>query len=128
LARAYTVAAVAVTLKVSRKWLDNVLSHHRIPGVVQGTQGVSRRLTPQAIVLLELAVGMTNALGSPMGRALSLAGALVQKGGGTATLDLGSSLQVSVDLERMTQELYARLAEAVEVTPVRRRGRPPVTS
>jgi hypothetical protein len=128
LPRAYTVAAVAVTLGVSNKWLDNVLSHHRIPGVVQGTQGVSRRLTPQAIVLLELAVRITNAVGSSIGKALSLAGAAVQQGPGIVTLELGGSLQLSMDLDAVTGHVYSRMAEAVELTPVRRRGRPPVAS
>ena len=128
MARAYTVAAVAVTLRVSHKWLDNVLSHHRVDGVVQGTQGVSRRLTPSAIVLLELAVRITHAIGSSIGRALSLAGEIVQKGPGTVTLDLGGSLQLSVDVDEITKEVQSRMAEAVEVTPIRRRGRPPAAS
>ncbi|MEO7502350.1 MAG: hypothetical protein ABIW94_06905 [Gemmatimonadaceae bacterium] len=125
MARAYTVAAVAVTLRVSYKWLDNVLSHHRIQGVVQSRQGVSRRLTPQAIVKLELAVRISRSVGSTIGRALALAAQLMETGSGTSTLELPGSVRLSVDLDAITQSVYSRMAEAVEVTPVRRRGRPP---
>ena len=53
--RAYTVAASAFTLGVNTKWLDNVLSHHRVDGVFQQRQGISRRLTPAALLTLEIA-------------------------------------------------------------------------
>ena len=126
MARAYTVAAVAVTLRVSHKWLDNVLSHHRLTGVVHGRQGVSRKLTPQAVVMLEVALRISRSVGSPMGTALELAAKLLE-GQGTRTLSLQSSVQLSVDVDAVAHSVYSRMAEAVEVTPVRRRGRPPVS-
>jgi hypothetical protein len=50
--RAYTVATTAVTLNVPTKWVDNVLSHYHVPGVARNQQGVSRKLTYQAILTL----------------------------------------------------------------------------
>ncbi len=126
MARAYTVTAVAVTLRVSYKWLDNLLSHHRVRGVVQGTQGVARTLTPSAVVAIELALRISRSTGSPMGSALGLAADLLEKGSGTSTLDLQGAVRLSADINAVTQTVYSRLAEAVEVTPVRRRGRPPI--
>lgn len=61
-----------------------------------------------------------------MGNALALAGELLEKMPGSRTLDLQGSVQLSVDVDAVTQSVYSRLAEAVEVTPVRRRGRPPI--
>lgn len=127
MARAYTVAAVAAALRVSQKWLDNVLSHHRVPGVVQGTQGVSRRLTPQAVVQLEVALRISRSVGSTLGSAMVLAAELLRGGSASYTLELQGSVQLSVDIDAVTQSVYSRMAEAVEVTPVRRRGRPPIT-
>lgn len=124
MARAYTVAAVAVTLRVSPKWLDNVLSHHRVPGVIQGKQGIARRLTPHAVVVLELARRISRAVGSPIGSALMLAGQLQPGPPAVATLDLQGGVKLSIDLEAVTTSVSSRMAEAVEVTPVRRRGRP----
>ena len=75
--RGYTVRAVAVTLGVPVKWVDNVLSHHRVSGVSGGRQGVARRLSTQAVLILEIALRLINALGLPLPKALEFAARLV---------------------------------------------------
>jgi len=122
--RAYTVATVAVTLGVTQKWLDNVLTRFQIRGVFQSRQGISRRLGAQAIVTLHLASELIRTLGMPLANAISLA----ERAGSTdgiAMLGLFSSASITVDLTAMRQEVSERLALAVEVTPVPKRGRPP---
>ena len=121
---AYTVAATAVTLGMPIKWVDNVLSHHEVPGVSQSRQGVSRRLAPQAILTLDLALRISNALGVPISRALKLSARVLQQPGGTTTIDLGQGVSLTIDLEEVRSELLERLAHAVEVAPSPRRGRP----
>ena len=121
---AYTVAATAVTLGMPIKWVDNVLSHHEVPGVSQTRQGVSRRLAPQAILTLDLALRISNALGVPISRALELSASLLRQPGGTTTIDLGQGVSLTIDLEEVRSELLERLAHAVEVAPSPRRGRP----
>ncbi|HEY0241194.1 MAG TPA: hypothetical protein VGC52_00890 [Gemmatimonadaceae bacterium] len=121
---AYTVAATAVTLGMPIKWVDNVLSHHEVPGVSQSRQGVSRRLAPQAILTLDLALRISNALGVPISRALELSASLLRQPGGTTTIDLGQGVSLTIDLEEVRSELLERLAHAVEVAPSPRRGRP----
>ena len=121
---AYTVAATAVTLGMPIKWVDNVLSHHEVPGVSQSRQGVSRRLAPQAILTLDLALRISNALGLPISRALELSARLLRQPGGTTTIDLGQGVSLTIDLEEVRSELLERLAHAVEVAPSPRRGRP----
>ena len=121
---AYTVAATAVTLGMPIKWVDNVLSHHEVPGVSQSRQGVSRRLAPQAILTLDLALRIPNALGVPISRALELSASLLRQPGGSTTIDLGQGVSLTIDLEKVRSELLERLAHAVEVAPSPRRGRP----
>jgi hypothetical protein len=121
--RAYTVATVAVSLGVTPKWLDNILTRFPVSGVVQSRQGVSRRLGPQAIVTLHLANELIRTLGMPLGAALSLA----ERAGnadGVASIALFSSTSLTIDLHTASREVSERLAHAVEVTPVPKRGRP----
>jgi hypothetical protein len=119
--RAYTVTTAAVTLGIPAKWLDNVLSHHQVPGVDRSRQGVSRRITPQAILKLDIAIRLTRSLSVPIGRALELAEDLFHDTRGTRT---EQGIDLTVDIQSMQEELTARLAHAVEIAPVPRRGRP----
>jgi hypothetical protein len=121
--RAYTVATVAVTLGVAPKWLDNVLSRFAVRGVLQSRQGVSRRLGPHAVVTLHLANELVRTLGLPLGEAISLA-ERIGESGETGSVQLFSTAHLTVDVARATREVGERLAQAVEVTPVPKRGRP----
>lgn len=122
--RAYTVAATAVTLKTSPKWVDNILSHHTVPGVSRARQGVMRRLTPRAVTTLEIALRIARSLALPMHRALSIAGNLIETGGSDASIQLSPTIRIVVNVDAIISETMARLDEAVEVTPVPKRGRP----
>lgn len=121
---AYTVAATAVTLGIPGKWVDNVLSHHRVPGVSQARQGVSRRLSPQAVLTLDVALRISSTLGVSTSRALDLSTRVLRRPAGTETIDLGQGVSLSIDLDEVRSELLERLAHAVEVAPSPRRGRP----
>ena len=121
--RAYTVATVAVTLGVTPKWLDNALSRFRVRGVIQRRQGISRRLGPQAVLTMHIASELIRTLGIPLGEAISLA----ERAGDTretASIDIFSSARLTIDVAAATREVSQRLAHAVEVTPVPKRGRP----
>ena len=120
--RAYTVATTAVALNVPTKWVDNTLTHHRIPGVSRSRQGVSRKLTYRAILTLELALRIARTLTSTLPRSLELAAlALTDR---ETPLSLGNGLSLTIDLGSLESELAGRLDHAVEVTPLPRRGRP----
>ena len=122
--RAYTVAATAVTLGVTRKWVDNVLSHHRVDGVHQARQGILRRVTPTGLLNLEIALGLGRALGIPIARALDISNDLMVARGGEIQLSGPSSITLRVDVDTMERALNARLEHALEMTPIPRRGRP----
>jgi len=121
--RAYTVAATAVTLGVTRKWVDNVLSHHRVDGVHQARQGILRRVTPSGLLNLEIALGLGRVLGIPIARALDISNDLMVARGGEIQLSGPSSITLRVDVDTMERALNARLEHALEMTPIPRRGR-----
>jgi hypothetical protein len=122
--RAYTVAATAIALGVSKKWVDNILSHHRIPGVLQKRQGISRRVTPDALLRLELVGILTTALDIPILRALELTHQLIARQGKGIDLPESRHLRFSADIPAIAADLNSRLAHALEISPSPRRGRP----
>jgi len=126
--RAYTVATVAVALSVKGKWIDNVLSHHRVPGVVQSRQGVSRRLTSEAVAVLAIALLLSRSLDITAPRALEIAGDLVRSGGPSPRYDLAGKGELLLNLADIEADLADRLAQAVESAPIPRRGRPRIAN
>jgi hypothetical protein len=107
------------------KWVDNVLSQHHIDGVVRHRQGVSRRLTVNAIMTLDVALRLSRTLGASMSSSLHLAARMLT---GEARLDAGEGIAISFDRSQLQEEIMDRLAHAVEIAPSPRRGRPPARS
>jgi hypothetical protein len=122
--RAYTVAATAVTLDVPPKWVDNVLSHHQVPGVARRRQGVARKLSYQAVLTLEVALRLVRALAVPLPRSIELATVLISNPSSRQLLGAGGDLSLGIDIELIEAHVTKRLAHAVEVAPSPRRGRP----
>lgn len=127
--RGYSVATAALALGTDAKWLDNLLSQNRVPGVAQSRQGVQRRIQPAAIYLIATTYALNRDLQIPVALALRLAQSIWQtseldgRPRGVATLPLGEiALQLNRDdlMGRMDQAL----AEAVEMAPRPKRGRP----
>lgn len=125
MARAYTVGAVALALDVTAKWIDNVLSHHTVRGIAQERQGVSRKVNVDGLLQLALAIILIEDLEIPISSALRLANTLAETGG---SLKTPAGISVDLDLEVIRARLETRLAQAVEIAPVPRRGRPPHSS
>ena len=119
--RAYTVATAAVALNVDAKWVDNVLSHHAVAGVSQSRQGIARRLTAEAVCVLELALRLTRGFGIPVRSALGISQTLLEGGAASVAID---DCDLRVDGGAIRASIAVRLAEAVEIAPVPRRGRP----
>jgi hypothetical protein len=124
MARAYTIAAAALTLGRSTKWLDNTLSHIRVPGVQQKRQGVARRISIDGLQLLSIATSLIDELEIPLAGAIEIAGKLAGSGGHYAS---PAGVTLHVNLEKISANLLERLENAVEIAPVPRRGRPPKT-
>ena len=123
--RAYTVAATAVTLGVPKKWIDNVLSHHPIEGVVRARQGIVRRVTPAGLLTLEIALHLHRTVEIPIRAALEIATRLKNSEGREVLLSENPPITLRVDVDGLTRSLGTRLQRALEITPTPRRGRPP---
>lgn len=120
--RAYTIATAALALGTSVKWLDNVMSHNRVPGVAQERQGISRRLTVEGLLVLALAVLLIQELGLPTVKAIALAEDLAKSEGRHIAQQ---GLNLGLDLPAFRARLLESLENAVEIAPVPKRGRPP---
>jgi hypothetical protein len=121
-ARAYTVGTVALALEVHIKWIDNVLSHHTVPGVVQNRQGVARRVSLDGVLHLGIANLLMQEFGLQTANALVLASNVARAEGQYRT---PSGISLTLDLGAFRTGLESRLGQAVEIAPVPRRGRPP---
>lgn len=119
--RGYTVVTSAVALDVDYKWLDNLLSHHTVPGVRQARQGVSRTVSFDALRVIAIALELVRELQTPLPQALVWADRLAS-GENPA---VAGNFSLSMALEEVDRQLSDRLAYAVEVAPIPRRGRPP---
>ena len=120
--RAYTVATAALALGMPVKWVDNLLSHYKVPGIRQERQGIARRLSMEGLLILAITVLLVDELGLPTGRALVVAEGIIENGGRFAA---PKGLSVEIDLPVFEAGLIERLESAVEVAPIPRRGRPP---
>jgi hypothetical protein len=119
--RAYTVPVAAIALSIGAKWLDNVLSHHQVPGVERSRQGVARRLTPLGLKTLAVTILLMSKLHVPTARALDLARSLIGNGGRFLVVE---GLVLEIDLKALEDTLHERLEYALEAAPVLKRGRP----
>jgi hypothetical protein len=120
-ARAYTVATAALALQMPAKWVDNALSHNKVPGVHQQRQGIARRLTVDGLLILAVAATLVRELGAPLAVALQIAQLLIRNDGHYAVT---AGVRIAVDLNNLRTNLLERLESAVEVAPIPKRGRP----
>ena len=119
--RAYTIATAALALDIPAKWLDNTLSHNQIRGVHQERQGVARRLTVEGLLILAIAATLVKELGIALAAALEFAEGMAMS---TGTHTSPAGVRIQVDLEALNARLLERLANAVEIAPSPKRGRP----
>ena len=123
MARAYDVGIAALALDVDRKWLDNLVAQHDVPGVEHGGRGVARRLSVRALVAAGVARDLQRELGVAAARAVDIARAVLA--GDRSVLTLSPALSVHLDLAAAEREVETRLVHAMETAVPRRRGRPP---
>ena len=124
--RSYSSVAVAVALGVPSKWLDNLLSHHRLPGVDRGRQGIVRRISDTGLLAIEVVRLLVADLTVSIGRAAELTRiALESRDGGQSILTTPSGAALVLPLVEIERRLRAQIVEAVEMVAERPRGRPP---
>jgi hypothetical protein len=117
----YSSRAVALALGIPPKELDNLISRVAVPSIPGGTQGRDRRIGLEAVLHLAVMREIRLFLGCSWKHASSLAS---QVRGNAAASNARQTVSLRVELERIREELPARLADASEYVVPRARGRP----
>jgi hypothetical protein len=124
MARAYDAKLIAHTIAVPFKWVDNLLSHHELPGVARARQGVQRRITEDGLIAIEIVRLLSVELGLAVGRAVAIARGAVRDGTPEVRVSIHSHLAVVIQMADVERSLRERLVEASEAVGRARRGRP----
>lgn len=119
--RAYTIAVAALALDADAKWLDNLLSHHHVPGVARKKQGIQRKIPPNSLLIIAVARTLISSLQIPIAKALELAGSMIHAQ--DAAIEI-PPVSLRCDLRGISSRLNDRLADAVEGAGNLPRGRP----
>ena len=123
--RSYSVRLVALTLDCDPKWIDNLLSHHAVPGVHRGRRGLERRLSDDAIVIIEATRMLSSELGLPLSKAIALAVAAARERGASAYgVARTSGISIALPLADIEARVRHRIVDAIEALGRIRRGRP----
>jgi hypothetical protein len=121
--RSYHIATACIATQCDARWLDNLLSQHPLPGVTRERRGISRRIAPDALLLIAVIRILCEDLGLPVARAVQASIALADSADARTVLPSGLSLQI--DMTRIRQQVDRALLEAAESHVVPVRGRPP---
>ena len=121
--RSYTIAVTSLAIGAPNRWTDNILTQFAIPDVLSVRRGVARKITHAAIVRLAIVRQLHMLLGIGTGDALRLTAEL-RRSGPVGVFESGH-LKLSVNWADVERTVNARLADALESHPIRRRGRPP---
>lgn len=123
--RAYDARVVALTVGQPLKWVDNLLSHHNVPGITRSRQGVQRQVSDLGLMAVELTRILTQDLGLSVARAADLARtALATRSGPDVRLSPSIGVTLVFHLSEIETRLRERVIEAVESVARIRRGRP----
>jgi hypothetical protein len=123
MARLYSIAVASLAIGAPLKWTDNLLSQHTIPDVHQVTRGVARGISWAALVRIALVRELHVRLGCAVHQAVSHAAELLASPNGSTSP--GGWITIEFHRDAFERALHTRLAEALEMAPRPRRGRPP---
>jgi hypothetical protein len=121
--RYYHVDIARFAAHADHKWVDNLLSHHDIPGVEGARQGLARRISETGIYHIVLIRLLSREAGMSTATAVSVAGQLLSSH--RASVSLAPDLEIALDRDAFYSRVDEQIAEAVEAVTPARRGRPP---
>jgi len=122
-ARSYDVAVTALTVDAPLKWIDNLLSHHEVPGCSGSRQGIERRVSDHGVLCIAVIRLLNAELRIPLAHAVQIV-AEGYDGRGLGELRTPSGIRIQLPLADIEHTLHARLLDALQSAPPRRRGRP----
>lgn len=122
MARSYHVDIAVFACGADTRWVDNLLSSYRIPGVESARRGVARRMSAHAIYRIAAVRQLSHGLGVSVDRAVDLAERLFA--GEDARVSVSEHLEMHFDRPPFERAIDQRIAVAVESIVPARRGRP----
>ena len=125
MARSYSARLIALTTGADTRWLDNLLSRHRLPGVSRRERGVERRIFDEGVLAIELTRILNLELGVSVADAVVIASEVLdQSAERPGEYQTPSGLVLAFPLEALRQRLRVRLGESTEFVARVPRGRP----
>jgi len=126
MSRLYNARTIALTVGEPFKWIDNLLSHNALPGVISSRQGVQRRVNDEGLLAVEITRILTRDLGVSISRAVALTRtALGSRQGTEVRLSPASGVTLILHTAEIEERLRQRVIDAIEAAAHVRRGRPP---
>jgi hypothetical protein len=119
--RSYDVAITALAIGAPTKWVDNLLSQHVVPDVVQLARGIPRKLPHAALIRIALVRELHVQLGMGVREALALATQLLEPGSGP--VHSRGHVRVTLDRAALERQVGERLRESLESAPAPARRR-----
>jgi hypothetical protein len=122
--RSYDVRVVALAIEAPDKWLDNLLSHHDVPGCEGSRQGISRRISDLGVLAIAVIRLLTVDAAIPVAHAVALVREAATDGGiGPLRTSSGLTIELPPGFVAALQE---HLRDAMQSAPRHARGRPPL--
>lgn len=123
--RWYDVRTAALVTHASVKWIDNLLSRYRLPGVEQGRQGISRRISEDGLLCIELTRLLNRRLRVPLVQATRIViGMFADAADGSTCIAIADGVELMIEFDRVRHGLHNRIVLAMESSTHVRRGRP----
>lgn len=125
--RSYDVRVTALATGMPIKWIDNLLSHHELPGVERARQGIERRINDLGLMAIELVRILSREAGMTVAEAARIARqALAGSRGRDISMTLATGVELRIHATTLEERLRERLADAIDAAPRVQRGRPPL--
>jgi hypothetical protein len=123
--RSYNVRITALTLGVTAKWVDNVMSHYSVLGVEHGTRGIERKVGDDTLLALAICRILSSELGVPLANAVSIANRVASsRREALGNFEAAAGLKLQFSLDDIERRIRSRLPDAIESAAHVRRGRP----
>jgi hypothetical protein len=122
--RTYDVRTAALTVDADAKWVDNLLSHFDVPGCIGSRQGVQREISDAGLRAIASIRILQTDIGVSLERAVELVRDALSRRGNLESLVTARGSRIDIRVDALEAELQARLPDALEAVPRRRRGRP----
>ena len=119
----YHVDIARFAANADQKWVDNLLSHHDVPGVEGAKQGLARRISAIGVYHIALIRFLTRDAGIGTASAVSLSVRLLTPG--ISSVSIVAGLELRFDRDTFERQIDGAISEAVESIAPARRGRPP---